>query len=291
MRALFFIFRQTLANLWAAKTPVIGAIVTIGLSLSIIIGLVAVSAKGLRSFDYFKHKFQMEVFLKANATESEIKSLHNKLSEINQIKSIRFISRQEAAKIFEREFGEKIIDVLGENPLMPSFQLRFYRKMTHPAIIENVKLRIQEMDAVDEVKYHKEILLMVERYFRLIVVVGTAIVILAGTAMNILIKNTIRISIFARRKQIEILRLLGAGNFFIRLPYILEGLIEGALGGALAATILTFGHKMLNYATEVFLNVSISSSDLIWPVSVALGVLIGISSSSNSVQRYLQSIH
>ncbi len=291
MRALFFIFRQTLANLWAAKTPVVGAVVTIGLSLSIIIGLLAVSVKGLQSFDYFKHKFQMEVFLKPNVTESEIQTLHNKLSDINQIKSIRFISRQEAAVIFEREFGEKIMDVLGENPLMPSFQLRFYRKMTHPAIIENVKLRIQEMNGVDEVKYHKEILLMVERYFRLIVVVGSAVVILAGIAMNILIKNTIRISIFARRKQIEILRLLGAGNFFIRLPYILEGVIEGALGGALAATILTFGHKMLNYATEVFLNVSISSSELIWPGAVTLGVLIGISSSSNSVQRYLQSIN
>jgi len=291
LRALFFILRQTLANLWAARTPVIGAVVSIGLSLSIIIGLVAVSVKGLRSFDYFKHKFQMEVFLKPNVTDSETQTLHNKLSDINQIKSIRFISRQEAAVIFEREFGEKIMDVLGENPLMPSFQLRFYRKMTHPAIIENVKLRIQEMEGVDEVKYHKEILLMLERYFRLIVVVGSAVVILAGIAMNILIKNTIRVSIFARRKQIEILRLLGAGNFFIRLPYILEGVVEGALGGALAAIILTFGHKMINYATEVFLNVSVSSSDLIWPSAISLGVLIGISSSSNSVQRYLQSIN
>lgn len=288
---LTFILKQTLSNLWAARTPTVGAIVTIALSLSIVIGLLESSFKTARSFDYFKRKFQMEIFLKANITDSEIRNIQTELGKINQIKSIEYISREEAAKIFEREFGEKISDVLNDNPLMPSFQVKFYRKMTHPAIIENVRLRIEELNGVDEVKYHREILLMVEKYIKLIVIVGSILVTVLVLAMNVLIRNTIRISVYSRRKQIEILRLLGASNFFIRLPYLLEGIFEGAIGGALAASLLTLAYRGLNYATSVFLDVSISHSPYIWHAAIGIGVLIGMSSSSKSVQRYLHSIN
>ncbi|MDD3807648.1 MAG: permease-like cell division protein FtsX [Candidatus Marinimicrobia bacterium] len=282
-----FIIKQTFINLWTARLPVLIAIFTIGISLSIVIGMGLLSYKAFTSFDMFQDKFEIEVFLHPNLTQEEIHRLQNELSDIHQIKMINFISKDEAARIFKEEFGEDIYEILDENPLPPSYHIKLYRQMTHPDIVDNVVKRISELQGVEDVKYHKEILILMEKYSRLIVLVGTGIILALIIAMNVLIKNTIKLSVYARRKQIAILQQLGAGGFFIRLPYIFEGMIEGALGGAFAGFLLNLFFQLINLSVQYIFDISLVFSSSIWTVAIVAGAIIGIFSSSRAAKSFM----
>ncbi len=285
-----FILKQTLMNLWTAKTPTFGAIISISISLAILLGMAELGVKTARSFDFFKNKFQMDVFLLPTVTQQQILDIQDELASIHQIRLIHFVSKKDAAKKFQREFGEDIYEILDDNPLPPSFEIKFYRKMTHPVIIENVAKRIKELDGVDDVKYHREVLLMIEKYFRIIMLTGGMIAFIMIVAMNILIRNTIRLSVYSRVPQIRILKLMGAANFFIRVPYLLEGFIEGLLGGASGAFILYVLFKGISYSSYMFFNVRYQASPAVLWAAVILGILMGVSSSGNAVRRFLKTI-
>ncbi|BFN36747.1 cell division protein FtsX [Fidelibacter multiformis] len=284
---LSFILKQTFINLWTARLPALVAVFTIGISLSIVIGMGLLGYKAFTSFDLFQDKFEIEVFLYPNLNRNEITRIQNELADIHQIKMINYISKDEAARIFKEEFGEDIHDILDENPLPPSFHIKLYKQMTHPDIVENVAKRISDLQGVDDVKYHKEILILMEKYFRLITLVGTGVILALIIAMNILIRNTIKLSVYARRKQISILQQLGAGGLFIRLPYILEGILEGALGGAFAGLLLHLSFQVINFSVQYIFDISLAFSPLIWTVSIITGALMGMFSSSRAAKSFM----
>ena len=285
-----FIIKQTLTNLWTAKTPTMGAIVSITISLTILLGMAELGVKTAKSFDFFKNKFQMDVFMSPTVTKNKILHIQDELASIHQIRLIHYVNRDDAAKKFQREFGEDIFEILNDNPLPPSFEIKFYKKMTHPGIIENVAKRIKELDGVEDVKYHREILLMIEQYFQMIVFGGSIIALIMIIAMNILIRNTVRLSIYNRIPQIRILKLLGASNLFIRIPYILEGLLEGLIGGSLAASLLYLIFAGVSYSSTALFNIDYSPNDYLFVTAITLGILMGVSSSSNAVRRFLRQI-
>jgi cell division transport system permease protein len=200
---------------------------------------------------------------------------------------INYVSKEEAARIFKDEFGENIYDILDENPLPPSFNIKLYKQMTHPGIVENVAKRISNLQGVEDVKYHKEILILVEKYFRLITLVGSGVILALLIAMNILIKNTIKLSVYARRKQIAILQQLGAGSFFIRLPYIFEGMIEGALGGVFAGFLLHLSFQIIHFSVQYIFDISLAFSPFIWTLSISAGTLMGMFSSSRAAKSFM----
>ncbi|MEA3500778.1 MAG: permease-like cell division protein FtsX [Candidatus Marinimicrobia bacterium] len=284
----FYILKQAIHNIWSARVPVMIAIVTIGISLSVLLGISEIAYKVYSTVENIRKEFEIDVFLDPEISSFQRKIIERKLENIHQIKSYKFISKEDAAKIFFEEFGEDIFDILTYNPLPASYKIKLYGKMTHMRIVDNVVNRINKINGIDEIKYHNDLLILMEKYFLIIMIIGGSIIFVLLLAMNIFIRNTIKLSVYSRRRQIFILQLLGSGKIFLKSPFIIEGLFEGLIGGFFAATILYFFHNIANETAIYLFNYNLEKINYIWSISIIAGGIIGVFASSTSVNKFVR---
>ncbi len=284
----FYIFKQAIYNIWSARVPVMIAIITIGISLSVLIGIAEITYKLYSTVEEIRKEFEIDIFLEPETSSFQRAIIERKLKNIHQIKSYKFISKEDAAKIFFEEFGENIFDILSDNPLPASYKIKLYGKMTHVEIVDNVVKRINKINGVDEVKYHSDLLILMEKYFLIIMIIGGSIIFVLLLAMNIFIRNTIKLSVYSRRSQIFILQLLGSGKIFLKSPFIIEGLFEGLIGGFFAAAILYFFHNVANETAIYLFNYNLKEINYLWSISIAVGGIIGVFASSTSVNKFVR---
>ena len=284
----YYIFKQTIYNIWSARMPAITAIITIGISLSVLIGISEVIYKVYSTAETIRKEFEIDVFLDSEITPFQKNIIERKLNNISQIKSYEFISKEDAAQIFFKEFGENIFDILTNNPLPASYKIKLYSKMTHVEIVDNVVKRINKIDGVDEVKYHNDLLVLIEKYFLIVMIIGGGIILILLLAMNIFIRNAIKLSVYSRRSQIYILQLLGSGKIFLKLPFILEGLLEGIIGGVFAAAILYFFYDIASDTAVYLFNYNLEEIRHFWAISIVMGGIIGVLASSSSVNKFIR---
>ncbi|MDD4961508.1 MAG: permease-like cell division protein FtsX, partial [Candidatus Marinimicrobia bacterium] len=129
---LRFVLRQTLNNLWRERTPATASVLTIGIALVILISLFEVSISLYRNLNDLKQNMVIEVYLEASRTENDAAGISAQLSDYGTIERIRVISKEAAAEIFEKEFGENIYDILKENPLPVMIEVRLQSEYNHP---------------------------------------------------------------------------------------------------------------------------------------------------------------
>ena len=186
--------------------------------------------------DHVKKELVVKVFFTENATKKQINTLGNRLQSDPQVKSFTFISKQQALRRMEKSYPQ-LTENLPSNPLPDSFEIVPKKgEDTEPIALS---IRGAKLPGVDEVKYGKETSKRILQIARAIQVVFLIAVIILLIASTILIANTIRLSIFARRREIEVMKLVGATNWFVRGPFMLEGLLTGLIG-SIAAIVLLF---------------------------------------------------
>jgi len=287
---LRFVLRQTLNNLWRERTPVTASVLTIGIALVILISLFEVSISLYRNLNDLKQNMVIEVYLEASRTENDAAGISAQLSDYGTIERIRVISKEAAAEIFEKEFGENIYDILKENPLPVMIEVRLQSEYNHPDYLALFKKQVEALPGVDEVHYRHVLVEELESLTQAVLISGLAVLIVLVFAMNLLIRNTIKLSVYARRDQIAIMKILGAGNLFIRLPYILEGAFEGLFGGMMAAAGLILAHKFIADSFEA-IRFSLSVYKMLWIVTISVGILIGFFVSAAAVGHFVQKIY
>ncbi|MDX9778126.1 MAG: ABC transporter permease [bacterium] len=287
---LRFVLRQTLNNLWRERTPVTASVLTIGIALVILISLFEVSISLYRNLNDLKQNMVIEVYLEASRTENDAAGISAQLSDYGTIERIRVISKEAAAEIFEKEFGENIYDILKENPLPVMIEVRLQSEYNHPDYLALFKKQVEALPGVDEVHYRHVLVEKLESLTQAVLISGLAVLIVLVFAMNLLIRNTIKLSVYARRDQIAIMKILGAGNLFIRLPYILEGAFEGLFGGMMAAAGLILAHKFIADSFEA-IRFSLSVYKMLWIVTISVGILIGFFVSAAAVGHFVQKIY
>jgi cell division transport system permease protein len=217
---------------------------TVASALSVLIGMFLVGVFiGLGTWlvswsDDKKRELAVHVFIKDEATTKQINGLRIHLESDQRVKEggITFISKARALEIMRKRAPELTAN-LASNPLPASFDVVPKRGEDTEAIA--VEVRGAKLAAVDEVRHGKEVSTRILQIARAIQIVFLIVVIVLLTASTILISNTIRLSIFARRREIEVMKLVGATNWFVRGPFMLEGVLTG-LVGSLAAVILLF---------------------------------------------------
>ncbi len=236
------------------------------------------------------HKIEISVFLKDGATQDAAKALEAKVAADPRVASVVFIPKAEGLREMRARLqGQIDTSLLTQNPLPDELRVKVVRPQTVRAVAETIRT----MPNVASVEYAHDI---VERLLTLSDVfgkIGLGVVALLLFTAAIIISNTIRLTVFARRREIAIMRLVGASGTYIRLPFVVEGLIDGLLGAALALAILELGRAQLIPKLAVALPfVSLSSTNLeqLWLAAVLLGTgaLIGIVASWISVGRYLR---
>ena len=162
-------------------------------------------------------------------------------------------------------------------------------KERNEVIRAEFKKEIEAVAGVDEVHYRHAVIEKLENLTEAVAVGGVFVLLILILAMNLLIRNTLKLSVYSRRRQISIMKILGAGNLFIRSPFILEGAIEGFLGGLLSAIFLVFAHKFVESFFPL-LNISRHMYETISFLTICIGTIIGFASSAGSVGTFVNKI-
>ena len=241
--------------------------------------------------DNKKKELVVHVFLKDEAKPKQVNAVRIYLESDPRVKpgGIDFIDKDEALQIARKKFPE-LTENLASNPLPASFDVTPKRGEDTEEIALGVKG--QKLAAVDEVRWGKEVsrrILQIARAIQIVFLVAIVILLIAST---IDIANTIRLSIFARRREVEVMKLVGATNWFVRGPFMLEGLLTGALGALAAVFLLFLGRHLAIPAIlgHIENDPNVKALPFVWTSAILLSVGLGIGAIGSGVtlRRFLR---
>ncbi|RNL44787.1 permease-like cell division protein FtsX [Paraeggerthella hongkongensis] len=301
MSSFFYFLRESLTGFTRNLSTALGSIVTIFLSL-LIIGIFFVAGLVVENVvSSVENEVSITAYVADDAPEADVQSVSSYVKGLEGVASVGFTTKDQALEKFRSTSSSDIIDTLdGQNPLPASIDI----ELSDPQLVEQVassllsnatyqKISEDPSNPADSVKYGEK---TVERLFALtnyVRYVGIALVGLLVFIALVFINNTIRLAILARRKEIAIMRLVGASNGFIRGPFLMEGALHAIIGSLLAVGCLellrNFALPRLQSAL-MFLNFDIALNMflLIYAVLIVSGLFIGLVGSALAMRRYLK---
>lgn len=252
------------------------------------------------NFNHFIKQVESEQGIQAyivnDATEEEIKTLEEQIKALEGVNTTEFISKEEALQSMKDRLGEKsyLLDGYDENNIFPA---SYIVTLTDLTLSSKVQAEIKELDNVKKITSSDETIETLVKIAKGIKI-GSYIIIAALVCVSIfIISNTIKLTVYARRKEISIMKYVGATNSFIRWPFIVEGVIIGLISGAISLAIIAGIYLLIgqNIGFVSFLsNLGLSLLEfsdmfnLILIIYLVLGVGIGILGSSLSMRKYLK---
>lgn len=275
-------------NIWMT----LASIFTVVLSL-FILGFFSIVILNLNKMaDTLESQVQISVYLKDDLSQEEIDETKETLSRIEGLQDIKFTTREEAMENFKECLGDQqfLLDALDDtNPLPDSFSLT----VTSPQQVKTIADTVVALDSVESASYSQDIINHLFNLTHLIRLIGVALIILLTGAAIFIISNTIRLTVFARRKEIAIMKYVGATDWFIRWPFLLEGICLGFIGGGLATIFLYIVYNQVTqeiYEAMAFFPL-IPQHPFINYISLAIlvaGIIIGALGSTISLKRFLK---
>jgi cell division transport system permease protein len=226
-----------------------------------------------------------------DATQAQEERIGNLISPSNlpQVKSVKFVSRADALALMKKK-NPDLVKQLPSNPLPDAFEIT--PKRGEDVSLIATKIPTSNAIGVEKVSYGKKTAKRILRVARVVEIVFLLAVLVLLVAATLLIANTIRLSIFSRRREIEVMKLVGATNWFVRGPFMLEGLICGLAGSVFAVVLLVLGKEI---ALPAILGHISDSSDahalaFAWTALILLGfgVLLGAAGSGVTIRRFLK---
>lgn len=260
-------------------------LLTLGLFLLIVNNVEALSVS-------MEAQVEINAYLKSNLAPETIDAGLAELRGMAEVSEAVFISKEDALQELREQFGaeENLLDGVGEmNPLRDGYRAKLVKTEDAAA----VAAAAAQITGVEEVKYRQDIVEKILRVTRIVRILGLVLVILLVFATVFVISNTIRLTVFARRREVSIMKLVGATDWYIRWPFLMEGMLIGVFGALASSLLLYFGYGKFVRACQQsvpFLPL-LSSSELIrttctWLLGV--GVFVGAVGSIFSLRRYLQ---
>lgn len=266
-----YILREGYAGIKRAKLAATTSIFSLFLAVLLIGVLSRVGYNIYTQAMSVKELIQVEVFL-FDVDERTTDQIRNQLDDEELIQEISYISKDSASAVMKKEFGAGAEELVELNFLPASFRLDVNADAGSDRI-ENLVSRIQNLRGVDEVEYNSALLKVLESNLSIFTIVGGGISLLILITALILVYNTIRLTIYAKRDLIRAMKLVGATNRFIRSPFIVEGILQGLLAGGMA---VLFVFLIFEYFIPVYV---IDLGTLSWPFGCwyfLVGLIVGI---------------
>lgn len=215
-------------------------IITIGIAILISSAFALFLVNANTIVNSWKKGIRIMVYLKPNPSEINVSDIKNKIEGLEGVDNIRFISKKEALEQLKSQMKRQssLLDDLKENPLPDAFEVRLTNDFQNQHNIEMLAASLESLSQVDEVEYGQVWLGRFTNILNLFRLTGYAMGALFFVATVLIVANTIRLVLYSRREEVEIMRLVGATDRFIRTPFYIEGLIQGALGGIMGLTTL-----------------------------------------------------
>ena len=263
----------------------------------IVVGISIVLSYNVENMtDSIKKDVTMVVFLKSDTTEDEVKDIQKKITNMGNIEEIKFKSKKEYVE--ETKERDEVFSFIVDNwtdetnPLLDSFLI----KVKEVEEIKNTASSIKKIDKVELVNYGEDMVDQLITVFDVIrkVSIGAVVALILVTAF--LIANTIKLAIFSRKTEIEIMRLVGASNISIKIPFIIEGSFIGILGSIIPIILMIYGYTSLyNYFDGKLFGSSLAMLIEPYPfiylsslLLLGIGIVVGMFGSYSAVKKYLK---
>jgi cell division transport system permease protein len=288
---LFFSIKRAWQGFWRHALMSLAATATMVLMLLLLAGFWIIQTGLLAGLEFTEQKVEVVAYLQPNATEDQVATLQGKLKAMPEVDSVAYIDRDLALQRFRESMAaqgrEDLTQYLDSNPLYASLEV----KLIDPSAVRVVGDAMREDPAVRNVINIEDLVERVLTVTNVLRTAGTVLLLVVGVIALFIIVNTIRLAVFARSEEIEIMRLVGASDAFIRWPFVFEGAFVGFLGAAVTLAVLYAAADPLNsFMVEFFrvlpLEVGSLTRDLVTLV-MGTGVGLGILGSWLSVRTYL----
>ncbi|MBP2640584.1 MAG: hypothetical protein H6Q66_1535 [Firmicutes bacterium] len=292
VRTVEYFIREAIVSLKRNGLMSIASVSTVALSM-LILGLFLVMVLNLNHMaSVLESQVQISVYLQDNLSDREMREVGTKITKLPGVTMVTFVGKEEAMTRFKQRLGEQqgLLSALGDtNPLPNGFEV----KVDKPEMVKPTAQAIAQFKGIETTKFGQEV---VEHLFSLTKMVrwfGVLLILFLALAALFIISNTIRITVFARRKEIGIMKYVGATDWFIRWPFLIEGVILGLGGALIAVFLLAEAYGMLTskvYESLAFLPL-IPRSPFIANISgllLVLGAMIGALGSTISLRRFMK---
>jgi cell division transport system permease protein len=299
MGRVVFFFQEALRALKRNGAPSLAAIVTTVVTVVLLGMLIPIFQTAQGKSEEVRDQLNVQYALYDDATKAEIAKLQGELEGISHVASVTFISKSQALKTLEGELKDKtIVEELHSNPLPNSLEVKADDAANLPAIEEAVFPEGTKGKAISPIisnpfdrQQSSEKIEQVTSALKIVLTVITALLVLASL---MLIGNTIRLSIFTRRREVEVMRLVGATRWFIRWPFMIEGVVVGFAGGLIAILILWLGKITVvdPLSNQIGVLAAQNNSTLAFPALIAIlfaaSIVVSTIGSGITLRRFLK---
>ena len=240
MSTLVFTLKEGALNLRRAPLLSLTSVAVMGLSL-FVLGIFLLITVNLRAaIRSVQKQVEIVVFVKEDVRGAELKSLDSFLREHPAVADVRYLTRDQALAQFRKELHEReyLLEALETNPLPDTFEVALFDDWKTTERITQVSEQIQGMAGVDEVKYGKEWVGRLNRIIVILVLVDMFLGIVVALSSMVVVANTVKLTLIARREMIELMKMVGATVGVIRRPFVIEGVLKGGLAAIFAAALL-----------------------------------------------------
>lgn len=290
--SLSYFWGETFRSLFRNRFMAIASVLTVTLSMFILGVFLSAVLNINHMASYLENQVEMTVYLKDGLTTDQVMGIGKYLKAQPGMKEIKFTNKDQAMKDFRERMGDQqgLLDAINGNPLPASYQMSFQT----PEQLKTAAEVVAKYQGVETVQYGKDIIEQLYKVAQVIRLSGIVLIIFLAGAELFIISNTIRLTVFARRREIQIMKYVGASNGFIRWPFLFEGMVIGFLGSGFASFILWEGYKTVVFEMAAAGLVFIPMIPL-WPfmgyttlIILAAGIVIGVMGSAISLRKYMK---
>jgi len=276
-------FTSLIRNRWMSVAS-IGAVASV---LIILGSFLLISVNFNHILKDVESQVEITAYLLDSTDQTAISQLNSKIMSFEGVREVTFISKDEALEEFKRQVGPELLEGI-PNPLPNSFRIKVYS----PEEVVNVAQRIEKLEGIEQVEYGKGI---VERLIKIVYwvrLIGMVVMTVFAAISVFIISNTIRLTVFARRREINIMKYIGATDWYVRWPFLLEGMFLGLVGSSIAVGILAVAYNYLCMAVKINLPmislVPMEEFNIYALGFLLIGMIIGALGSSFSIKRFLR---
>jgi cell division transport system permease protein len=284
-----YVARETVSNLWRNRLMTVAAILTVAVSLSLVGSALLIRQSVAHATARWQHGVNVLVFLDPSVTQAQQASFTTQLTQLPYVQSCTFKSSQ-----FDYNEAKHLLPADVSQALTASTTPSSLRcALNDPAEAQAIFSQFHGRAGIAGINWPHQAVRNMETFTHIAQWVALVVALILLLSAAVLILNTIRLAIFARRREVSVMKLVGATNWFIRVPFMFEGLIQGLFGAVIAALVVTVLHTVINYfavkPSSNFYQFWMPTSQLVATniVVVLIGLVVGTVGSAIAIRRFL----
>jgi cell division transport system permease protein len=278
MRALRYAFDEALASLWRGRESGLLSTATIALALFVLGGFLLVTANLERLGAEWSSTAELSVYLKDDVSADQRRAIETAVTSSDAVSAHEYVSKSEALARFKQTFGDlaAAIDGPGDNPLPASIEVHLRSGPGATARVDDLAAKLRQLPGAADVRYDRQWLNRLLTAISLVRGVGLVLGLVLTVAAALTVANVVRLALYARRDELDIMQLVGAPQAYVRGPFVMEGVLQGGVGAlaALAGLAIAFFALRSRYLVPLASAINLSTVQFL-PVELCVLLVVG----------------